>query len=321
MAQSVTSAELQTYLNTITNKLLANNPAHKDQPDLIKKIIDDTTQIIRFKEQKSKIAVTKEKLLDPEFIQQLSQTIIAQTVMNGSEEQRQFMADLMEAMEQLKSSKAYQHELRSMLDEQEALLNDLNELMEELSGLTQIDPLMLDKVQQKLRKKLQKRLHLKILKRLEKLLAMRFNPSNKESLRDAIRKLINEIKANIEALKKNKSLDNTVRPLKEDLYINLFGLLNSYIAGSIPVPLLQYMGNGLGFNDWNPFHGYANIDKVNELNFMFGDSLGLEASTLRHFFTIEDDVVNELSDLLQAEGLTLERNSPSPLATKNTPKT
>lgn len=320
MPQSVTPAELQKYLDVITNKLLANNPAHKDQPDLIKKIIDDTTQVIRFKEQKSKSVVTKEKLLDPEFIQQLSQTIIAQAVMNGSEEQKQFITELMEAIQQLKTSKAYQSELRSMLQEQEELLNDLNQLMEELSELANLDPLMLDKVQQKLRKKLQKRLHAKILKRLEKLIAMRFNPSNKESLRDAIRKLINEIKANIEALKKNKSLDNTVRPLKEDLYINLFGLLNSYIAGSIQVPLLQYIGNGLGFNDWSPFHGSANIDKVNELNFMFGDSLGLESATLRKFFSIEDDVVNELCDLLQSEGLTLEKTAPSPFDTKNTPK-
>lgn len=320
MTQSVSPDDLKKYLDTLANKLLSGNPSLAGQPGLIDKVVKDTTDIIRFKEQKSKHVVTKQQILDPEFIQKVSQTIIAQAVLNGSEEQKKFIAELIQAIDELRTTKSYQNELRSMLQEQEALLNDLNELMTELNEILKLDPLMLDKMQQKLRKKLQKRIHKKLLKRLEKLLAMRLNPNNKEALRDALRKLINEIKANIENLKKKNPLDKTVRPLQEDIYINLFGLLNSYITGSIAVPLTQYMGNGLGFNDWNPFHGYANIDKINELNFMFGDSLGLEAGTLRNLFAIEDDVVNELNDLLRTEGLALDKTAPTPFDTKNNPK-
>ena len=319
MTQSVSPEDLKKYLDTLAHQLLANNPSLSDQPGLIDKIVQDTTDIIRYKEQKSKTVVTKKQILDPDFIQKVSQTIISQAVMNGSEEQKKLMHALIQAIQELRTTKAYQHELKSMLQEQEALLNDLQELMTELNDILKLDPLMLDQMQNKLRKKLQNRIHKKLLKRLEKILAMKLNPKNKEALRDALRKLINEIKANIENLKKKNPLDKTVRPLQEDVYMNLFGLLNSYITGSIPVPLTQYLGNGLGFNDWNPFHGYANIDKINEINFMFGDSLGMEADTLRNLFAIEDDVVNELCDLLRAEGLALENTTPTPCDTKNNP--
>lgn len=303
MERSISAEELDKYLKTITNKLLENNPALKNQDGLIDKVVDETTRILRFKEQKSKSAITKTKILDPEFIRQLSQTIVTTAVLHGSEEQQQFMAALEEALSHLKAKNAYHNELHSVLQEQEALLNDLQELLKDLTELTNLDPVLLDKIQEKLHKKLQKRMHKKLLKKLEKLLSLKLNPNNKESLRDALRKLMNEIKANIDLLKKNPTLDKTLRPIREDVYINLFGLLNSYIAGSIAVPLTQYIGNGLGFNDWNPFHGYANIDKINEISFLFQDPLGMEAQTLQNFFAMDDEEVNTLTDLLRAEGL------------------
>lgn len=317
MVESVKPEQLEKYLTSIANKLLENNPALKDQPGLIDKIVTDTTQIIRYKEAKSKSVVTMKELLDPAYINQISTTIISQAVIHGSEEEKKFMAELMEAINQLRVGNTYHNELRSALQEQEALLNEINQIMSELPELMTLNPELLDKLQQKIRKNLLKRLNKQQLKRLEKILAMLMNPKNKESLRDALRRLINEIRANIESLKKNKSLDKTQRPISEDIYINLFGLLNSYIAGAIAVPLTQYLGNGLGFNDWNPYHGYANIDKINELNFMFGDSLGMEAGTLKNFFALDDEVVSDLLDLLKAEGFVLENTAPTPLDTKH----
>lgn len=322
MVESVKPEQLEKYLTSLTNKLLENNPALKAQPDLIDKIVADTTQLIRYKEQKSKSVVTMKELLHPDFINHISTTIISQAVINGSAEKRKFIAELMEVINQLRAGNAYHNELRSALQEQEALLNDINDIMNELSELMTLSPEVLDKLQQKLRKNLQKRLNKQLLKKLEKILSVLMNPKNKESLRDALRRLINEIRANIETLKKNgsKTLDKTQRPVPEDIYINLFGLLNSYIAGSIAVPLTQYLGNGLGFTDWNPYHGYANIDKINELNFMFGDSLGMEADTLRNFFALDEDVVSDLQDLLRAEGFVLENTAPNPFDIKHNPK-
>ena len=301
MHQSVSPETLATYLHSISRKLLEEHPTLNDQPGLVDKIVDDTTQILRYKEAKSKAMLTKQKLLDPEFLKQLTQTMITEAVLHGFQEQLEFIEALKQAIHANKLS--YQTELHSLIQEQEALLNDISDIMNELNDLINVDPEIAGRLQEKLRKKLQKRLHKKLLKKLEKLLSFTLNPKNKEALRDSLRKLMNAIKASIEHLKKNKSTDKTLFPIHEDIYINLFGLLNSYIAGSIAVPLTQYLGNGLGFNDWNPHHGYANIDKINEINFMFGDSLGIEANTLRNFFAIEDDMVNALTDLLIAEGL------------------
>lgn len=322
MVESVKPEQLEKYLTSIANKLLENNPALKDQPGLIDKIVTDTTQIIRYKEEKSKSVVTMKELLNSDFINQISTTIISQAVIHGSEEEKKFIAELMEAINQLRAGNSYHNELRSALQEQEALLNEINQIMNELPELMTLNPELLDKLQQKIRKNLLKRLNKQQLKRLEKILALLMNPKSKESLRDALRRLINQIRANIESLKKsgNKSLDKTQRPISEDIYINLFGLLNSYIAGAIAVPLTQYLGNGLGFNDWNPYHGYANIDKINELNFMFGDSLGMEAGTLQNFFALDDEVVRDLQDLLKTEGFVLENTAPTPLDTKHNPK-
>lgn len=320
MGKPVTPEELQKYLQTIANKVLAGNPSLRDQPGLMDKIITDAAQCIRFKEQKSKSVLTIKDLNNPEFIKHIGTAIITQAVLNGSDEQRKFIAELMEAIQQLRSGSVYRNELRASLQEQEGLLNDINDIMNELTEIMAMSPEVLDKLQQKLRKNLQKRLNKQLLKKLEKILSLLMNPKNKESLRDALRRMINEIRANIAHLKKNKSLDKTVRPVPEDIYINLFGLLNSYIAGAIAVPLTQYIGNGLGFNDWNPYHGYANIDKINELNFTFGDSLGMEADTLRNYFALEEDTVSELSDLLRAEGLTQENTAPTPFDLKNIPK-
>ncbi len=320
MGQPIAEETLEKYLRSLTNKLLENNASLKDQPGLIDKVVSDTTSIIRYKEAKSKTVVTMKELLNPDFINQISTTIIAQAVIQGSEEERKFMAELMEAINQLRAGNAYHNEFRSALQEQEALLNDINDIMNELSELMTLSPEVLDKLQQKLRKNLQKKLNKQLLKKLEKILNLKLNPKNKESLRDLLRRLVNEIRANIESLKKNKTLDKTMRPVSEDVYMNLFGLLNSYIAGSIAVPLTQYIGNGLGFNDWNPYHGYANIDKINELNFMFGDSLGMEADTLRNYFSLDDDVVSDLQDLLRSEGFTQENTAPNPFDIKHNPK-
>jgi hypothetical protein len=296
-------------------------PQLKDQHGLTAKIVDDTTRLLRYKEEKSSVPLTKQDMMNSDFIKQLSQTIITQATLIGSSEEMKFLEELILAINQMKVSASYQSELKSVIQEQEALLNDLNEIMNDLMEMMQLDPESVNKIHDKLRKKILKKLNQKMSKKLEKLLSLLLNPKNKMSLRDALRKLMNEIRANIERLKKNKSLDKTVRPLNEDIYINLFGLLNSYITGSIPVPLSQYIGNGLGFNDWNPHHGYANIDKINELNFMFGDSLGMESDTLRNFLSIEDDVVNELTDLLRAEGLAPEPTAPTPFAIDKGPST
>jgi hypothetical protein len=306
MPQSVSAEDLERYLRILTKKVLDSNPDLHQQPGLLDHIVNETTSVLRFKEKTSKSVLTKEKITDPEFIRHITQVIVTEAVMNGSEDQKKFLQELMQAINEIKANGSYQNEVRSMIQEQESLLKDLQDLMNELDELMTINPELLDKIQSKLHKKLQNRLHKKLLKKLEKLLAMKINPKNMAAMRDALRKLMNEIIFHLEALKKNKNADKTLRPIKEDLYINLFGLLNSYIAGAIAVPLTQYLGNGLGFNDWNPFHGYANIDKINEINFMFQDPMGMEAKTLQNFVAMDDEEVNMMISLLHEAGFEIE---------------
>jgi hypothetical protein len=99
---------------------------------------------------------------------------------------------------------------------------------------------------------------------------------------------------------------------ESDIYSNLFGLLNSQIAGSIAVPVFQYIGNGLGFNDWNPNNGLAPIDDVNNINDnKAGDPLGLTAMKIENFLQCGDDpVITLYADELYKQKLNPGMQSP-----------
>ena len=74
-------------------------------------------------------------------------------------------------------------------------------------------------------------------------------------------------KSNVLKLKpghKKKMLDNLNHfTKKRDTYQNLLGLLDSSVTGSIPIIVYQFLGNGLGIPDVNPYNGSAPIDRLN----------------------------------------------------------
>ena len=80
--------------------------------------------------------------------------------------------------------------------------------------------------------------------------------------------LVDELeKSNVLKLKpghKKKMLDNLNHfTKKRDPYQNLLGLLDSSVTGSIPIIVYQFLGNGLGIPDVNPYNGSAPIDRLN----------------------------------------------------------
>lgn len=310
MAASISSTQLHQYLESITGKLLASLPDLPDNDDFKTAIINQTTDVLRRREDNTGVPITMDTLTDPAFIKCLSAMIVTQATLSGSEENLEIMHVIENMVNELKQAGAYQRELHSLLQDQESILHDLEELLGELDNMGDISPEMINNIKNNLLKKLRQRMNKKMFKKLEKFLNEYFKHRMSGSLRDNLRKMINEIRTNLDRLKKGNKADNKISPVPEDIYINLFGLLNSYITGSISIPLISFIGNGLGFNDWNPNHGYANIDKINEISFIFGDSLGIEAKTLENYFSIEDDFVSQLSDLLRVEGISPEPEPP-----------
>ena len=128
----------------------------------------------------------------------------------------------------------YVQQLKSMASEQNELLAALFELLNELQELENIDPSVKEKIRDKLRKKLKKRLSRKAFRKLEALLNMYFIPQSTDTIKQAIQKIITAVKNNLDKL--NKNPDKSKQPTA-DLYINLFGVLSSYITGSHAVPM------------------------------------------------------------------------------------
>lgn len=310
MAEFISSTQLHQYLESITEKLLASLPDISNTDDFKTAIIAQTTDVLRRREKSTSVPITIDTLMDPAFIKSLSAMIIAQATLSGTKDNLEILQELDNMINEIKRDGTYQQELRSLLQDQESVLHDLEELLSELDNMGDVSPEMINNIKNNLLKKLRQKMNKKMLKKFEKFLNEYFKHRMNGSLRDHLRKMINEIRANLDRLKKGNKADTKISPVPEDIYINLFGLLNSYITGSISIPLVSFIGNGLGFNDWNPNHGYANIDKINEISFIFGDSLGIEAKTLENYFSIEDDFVNQLSDLLRVEGIYPEPEPP-----------
>lgn len=121
----------------------------------------------------------------------------------------------------------------------------------------------------------------------------------KEQLAAFSNKLMKELhKNNKDAFKEEP------QPEPDDAYTNLFGIINSAVSGGHAVPVPQYIGNGLGFNDWNAYDGSANIDSLNSTkDTQFGDPQSLNAATLQNYAAIDDNLMGSLPDLAETAGL------------------
>lgn len=139
------------------------------------------------------------------------------------------------------------------------------------------------------------------------------NPNELKKLNEIINDLSKKL---LENLRKNFGINANEadeKAVSNDLYKNLFGLLTSSMTGSHAIPIQAYIGNGLGINDWNPYDGEAPIDSINSVkDTQFGDSYGLNASTLNNYAQLEDN------PLAKQENQSSTFN-PSPFKTKPTP--
>lgn len=151
-------------------------------------------------------------------------------------------------------------------------------------------------------------------KEFEKLIEDHFkdDPKKLESIKNDLKEVSNAL------LKKvHKALDpdsETPEPKipGNDLYSNLFGLAISGQTGGLQIPITQYLGNGLGFNDWNPNDGNSPIDYQNSTkDTQFGDSLGLNATTTRNYLSIPEASVDGFRSQLEAAGLKPPSTAPS----------
>lgn len=124
-----------------------------------------------------------------------------------------------------------------------------------------------------------------------------FTPQELKALQDALKNSTDKLFKDMEKNFNIRPEPQASKKLSDDLYTNLFGLLNSAVEGTMAVPVTCYVGNGLGFNDWNPYNGDAPIDMQNSVkDTAFGDALGLNAITLEHYKAIPDTITSEYYD-------------------------
>jgi hypothetical protein len=129
----------------------------------------------------------------------------------------------------------------------------------------------------------------KFMHELKLLLNKKNNPNLKTDFKNLLIKHLGPLKTGevytnteifMQALLKETPEMKGKKTQVDDPYINLLGVLNSYITGSLPVPTPQDMGNGLAIPDMNPYNGSANIDKAHNMDFSWGDSIGLEQKSV-----------------------------------------
>ncbi|MBV9575230.1 MAG: hypothetical protein JO149_01260 [Gammaproteobacteria bacterium] len=143
-------------------------------------------------------------------------------------------------------------------------------------------------------------------KELEKLLTA----EDKRKLQEEIKKCCAEMLHDLNrlGLTKPKPPEPGKPKLKADeemsknfeAYSNLFSILSSAVTGSHPIVVFCMIGNGLGFTDWNPNHGSAQIDTQNATN-NANNVEGNDITMSNYLQFAGDDFVDEFIKELQSE--------------------
>jgi len=122
-------------------------------------------------------------------------------------------------------------------------------------------------------------------------LKKKLSPTELKKLEDLKLKMQQELLNNLQELKSIKrpapapSPKPQTKKEEEDKMINLYGLLNSYMDGSIPVPPPTDWGNARAFNNVNPNFAtsFANISEKDKPDQRLGDSSGLLKSAHENY--------------------------------------
>jgi hypothetical protein len=140
-------------------------------------------------------------------------------------------------------------------------------------------------------------------KEFKKFINETLTPKEQTQLKDILGQFAKQLATNMEKFKLKPS-PKVSESVKDDLYTNLFGLINSAVAGGLAVPITQYIGNGLGLNDWNPNDGAAPINTVNSIkDTQLGDPQGLTAQTRENYLQLSDTLVDDFKDTMYKSGL------------------
>lgn len=274
--------DLDTYVDNVMDNLFSFVPGLSDLSNDAKafdSIKEHAKEMLLVHEQTlGGNPLTVEKALEPDFLQQFTQGLVAIAVLDkkteGLEGDEKSLADALEntinqVMDFLKNDEEFQKELKGL---DEKLKNDFKpqERAEKKNGM------------------------------LDELLS-KFLP---EKLQQQLKGILEKFKKELEKTLDKDMKDAPKMPSPDDVYTNLFGMINSAVAGGHQVPIQGFVGNGLGFNDWSPYDGNAPIESQNSLkDTQFGDSLGLNASTESNYDSIGMTLVD---DLLGAKNMTPE---------------
>lgn len=140
-------------------------------------------------------------------------------------------------------------------------------------------------------------------KEFKKTISEKLKPQDINELKNILKLFADKLAKDMEKFKL-KPTPKATESLKDDLYVNLFGLLNSAVAGGHAVPIHQFIGNGLGLADWNPNDGTAPIDWQNSLkDCLLGDPNSLNAATRQNYIRLDDSLAAEYQQVLRDEGL------------------
>lgn len=170
-------------------------------------------------------------------------------------------------------------------------------------------------------------------KKLEKL-SQKFEQSltgkDKENLHSAIKNFCAEMlndQKKVGLFKPKDPQPGQKKPEEEmtknftDKYTNLFGLVCAAITGSHPAVVQCFLGNGLGFNDWNPNSGSSQIDLENKTDdTQYGDPLARNASAMANYLKFTGgNFVNTYQQDLQENNVIQNTQSKSPTPFSTTP--
>ena len=100
------------------------------------------------------------------------------------------------------------------------------------------------------------------------------------------------------------------------MYVQLFGLLNIELAGSLSVPVYYWAGNGLGFNDWNANQDLTQIGSQNNPYSSSGDPLGAKQLIKDNLLSTSTEIIDEVIHTFEQAGLTSKPPTASPFNTQ-----
>ncbi len=240
-----------------------NNNDDVMTPDALKKVIKALIQEVLKKQP---------ELLEPKKIDELVNQILKAITQNGQKLQRK---DIMEPAFKNKLALCVMTALVLQNNQhlQEALKLIFDSKKANIAALLKLDP-----------------------KALKEKMAKEFTPEELKQLKDKLKLAMQDLFADLKTRFKLEPKPGAVEQSTEYAYQNIFGLICG-TTGGLAIPVSVFLGNGLGFNDWNPNNGMAPIDNLKPTNTNSGgDPLGMKAHILENLIGMETNSATRMVD-------------------------